>query len=128
MKELMKKLAISMAALLLAIACSVCVNLYFAFAFSLIYNHIVPAATGFAPLTYWQAFGVGLLIELATLTVRYGIAEVLGILKKNFGAGDLALEYRDGGFNVSLSLTELLAEAVLISVTLILFVIFRGLM
>lgn len=124
----MKKFAIAMAAMLTAIACSVCVNLYFAFAFSLIYNHIVPAATGFAPLTYWQAFGVGLLIQLATLTVRYGIAEALGILKEKLGGGEVGLEYRNGGFKVSFGLTELLTEAVLISVTLIIFVIFRGLM
>ena len=111
-KNILKTIGI----LLIAIAMTAALSFYRAFAVMFIYNSLVPGITGWAQITYWQSFGISLLFGVVTSGMAAAFGDINGKLNEGQGPG----VHYDFGSGI--------VEAILISLILVIFLMFRGLM
>ena len=102
-------------AVIIGLTLSFAIGFYKAFAIVTVYNHIVPGITGWAQLTYWQAYGIGLLFDLFFVGITVALSEIHSDVKEEGGG-------------IHINLIPIVTEALAISITLLIFVIFKGLM
>ena len=117
----MKTFLTVIGAVLLNAVISLAVNFYGAYVFMTVYNATIPQVTGWMALSFWHAYLIGLLFSVVFMGINTGLAQIMSQTQKK---DDDPYGPR---VKVKVDIVLPIVEVIMYSITLLLFVIFKGL-